>query len=118
MGGLSTHATRRTSTRSSGHHLEQAHGYRVALGPAGPEEEALAARAAERLAVAGRRALARGDVTAAAKLLRRAAALRPGDAALLVDLGEAIFAANEFAEADSVYAAARAAAVRHGRRAQ
>ena len=94
-----------------GHHLEQAHGYRVALGPAGPEEEALAARAAERLTVSGRRALARGDFNAAAKLLRRAATLRPGDAALLVDLGEAIFAANEFAEADRVYAAARAAAV-------
>ena len=52
-----------------GHHLEQAYAYRVALGPAGPAEEELAARAAERLAVAGRRALARNDADVAAKLL-------------------------------------------------
>ena len=97
-----------------GHHLEQAHAYRVALGPAGPAEDALAARAAEHLAIAGRRALARNDPQVAAKLLARAAALRTGDPALLVDFGEALFAAGDFEEAERVNAAARDAAAAAG----
>src|SRR5215210_6516936 len=97
-----------------GHHLEQADAYRVALGPAGPAEHALAARAADRLAVAGRRALARNDPQVAAKLLGRATGLRPGDPELLLDLGEALFGAGLFAEAERVNTAASAAAAAAG----
>ena len=50
--------------------------------------------------MAGRRALARDDAGVAAKLLSRAAALRRRPA-LLVDLGEALFATGDFTEADA-----------------
>ena len=63
-----------------GHHLEQAYGFRVELGPRGDEEDRLAGRAADRLLRAGRRALGRGDIHAARTLLERAdALLAPGD---------------------------------------
>ena len=97
-----------------GHHLEQAHAYRVGLAPAGLAESVLGARAAERLARAGRRALARDDAHAAANLLGRAAALRPGDAALLVDHSEAYFKIGDFARAEAVNSAAFAAAEEAG----
>src|SRR5581483_4978811 len=58
-----------------GYHLERAYRYRVELGPAGPDAEALAHRAAERLAGAGRRAVTRGDLRAAESLLGRAEGL-------------------------------------------
>ena len=54
-----------------GYHLEQAHRYRTELGIGGETDE-LGGRAAERLASAGERALARGDVGAAVVLLERA----------------------------------------------
>jgi class 3 adenylate cyclase/ketosteroid isomerase-like protein len=54
------------------YHLEQAHEYRRQLGPLDERGKALGARAAERLASAGRRALAREDLAAAANLLQRA----------------------------------------------
>jgi tetratricopeptide (TPR) repeat protein len=64
-----------------GYHLEQSFLYRESLGEAAHE---LAHRAGERLAAAGRRALERGDVTAASKLLRRASDLfDPGEQARL-----------------------------------
>ena len=44
-----------------GYHLEQAYRYRAELGPAGKQGRAVADRAAERLAAAGRRAIARSD---------------------------------------------------------
>jgi class 3 adenylate cyclase/tetratricopeptide (TPR) repeat protein len=62
-----------------GHHLEQACGYRLELGPGGAEEAALAGRAADRLTLAGRRALGRGDLHAAGNLLERAGALLDED---------------------------------------
>ena len=71
-----------------GHHLEQARSFRIELGPAGPVEAALAERAADRLTRAGRRALIRGDASAASGLLGRAAALQPTPE-LLLDLAEA-----------------------------
>jgi tetratricopeptide (TPR) repeat protein len=55
-----------------GHHLEQAARYKQELGNQDP---ALAARAGERLSVAGRRALWRGDNLAAGSLLKRAVEL-------------------------------------------
>ncbi len=71
-----------------GHHLEQARSFRLELGAAGPVEAALAERAADRLTRAGRRALIRGDASAASGLLGRAAALQP-TSELLLDLAEA-----------------------------
>ena len=53
-------------------HLEQAHAYRRELGPLDQRGRALAARAAQRLHSAGRRALVREDLAAAANLLARA----------------------------------------------
>jgi class 3 adenylate cyclase/tetratricopeptide (TPR) repeat protein len=76
-----------------GYHLEQAHRYRTELGLDG-ETPRLAARAAERLASAGSRALERIDIHAAITLLSRAASLmQGGDPArveLLIDLTEAL----------------------------
>jgi len=69
-----------------GHHLEQAARYKQELGNPDPE---LAARAGERIAAAGRRALWRGDNLAAYALLERAAKLlRPTrlDVGLELDL--------------------------------
>ena len=57
-----------------GYHFEQAHRYREALGQF---ESDLAARAGERLAHAGNRAILRQDHRAALNLLERAAALLP-----------------------------------------
>jgi class 3 adenylate cyclase/tetratricopeptide (TPR) repeat protein len=78
-----------------GYHLEQAQRYLGELGPADERARALAAGAGSHLAVAGRRALARGDMRAGANLLRRAAALLPEDSfergPLLVDLAESFY---------------------------
>jgi class 3 adenylate cyclase/tetratricopeptide (TPR) repeat protein len=77
-----------------GYHLEQAHRYRTELGLDGETLPALAARAAERLASAGERALARVDIHAAITLLSRATSLKevgdPRRVELLVDLTEAL----------------------------
>ena len=62
-----------------GYHFEQAYRYRMELGPVDDEARALAVRAGRHLAVAGRRALDRGDVFAAANLLGRANELLPAD---------------------------------------
>jgi class 3 adenylate cyclase len=62
-----------------GYHLEQAHRYRVELGLGDRETEALARRAAERLAAAAERASLRHDATAAVALYERAVALAPDD---------------------------------------
>jgi tetratricopeptide (TPR) repeat protein len=90
-----------------GYHLEQAHGLRSELGRA---DERLAARAGERLSAAGRRALARSDIPAAANLLGRAVALLPAAAAerieLLPELGTALVLAGEFEQAEAVLAEA------------
>jgi predicted ATPase len=61
-----------------GYHLEQAFSYRDELGS---RDERLAARAAARLEAAGREALGRSDLPAAANLLGRAAALLPEETA-------------------------------------
>jgi tetratricopeptide (TPR) repeat protein len=59
-----------------GYHLEQSLLYRQALGREGEVRPELAARAAECLASAGKRAHARGDMPAAVKLLERSLSLR------------------------------------------
>jgi class 3 adenylate cyclase/tetratricopeptide (TPR) repeat protein len=81
-----------------GHHLASAWEYRTQLGPSTSQVRELAARAARKLAAAGRR-LEVSDVTAAAALFQRAAGLlRPDDphrvecllnlAAQRIELGE------------------------------
>jgi tetratricopeptide (TPR) repeat protein len=74
------------------YHLEQAHAYRLQLGPADERSDAVGVRAAERLASAGSRASARGDHGAAVNLFRRAVDLMPNGgierARLLYELGE------------------------------
>ncbi|HKX25628.1 MAG TPA: hypothetical protein VJP08_04840, partial [Actinomycetota bacterium] len=77
-----------------GYHLEQAHRYRTELGLDGDTLPRLAAQAAEHLASAGERALARVDIHAAITLLSRATSLmdrgNPNRVELLVDLTEAL----------------------------
>jgi predicted ATPase/class 3 adenylate cyclase len=84
-----------------GYHLEQAHGYLAELAPLDDHGRSLGARAATYLSSAGRRSFTRADMSAAANLLRRAAALLPerGRARieLLPDLGEAMMETGEFA---------------------
>jgi class 3 adenylate cyclase/tetratricopeptide (TPR) repeat protein len=83
-----------------GYHLEQAHAYLSELGPLDEHGREVGRRAAARLSTAGRRAFSRGDMPAAAKLLRRAADLMPAGGRsrleLLPDLGEALVDTGEF----------------------
>jgi ATP/maltotriose-dependent transcriptional regulator MalT len=93
-----------------GYHLEQAHGYRRELGASGAALERLGTRAAGRLAAAGRRANARGDLPTAVDLLRRAEALLPAAdpdrLALLPELGEALCDLGDLAGAEAVLSGA------------
>jgi class 3 adenylate cyclase/tetratricopeptide (TPR) repeat protein len=68
-----------------GYHLEEAHRYLTELGPSDDHARSLAGRAGARLAVAGRRAAARGDMSASVGLLRRAARLLPPDEPLRLE---------------------------------
>jgi tetratricopeptide (TPR) repeat protein len=85
-----------------GYHLEQAHQYRVELGLFDDHTTLLGHRAAERLAAAGRRALDRDDLPAAAGLLGRALARMDGDdpdrASLLIDRCEALLSTGSLAD--------------------
>jgi class 3 adenylate cyclase/tetratricopeptide (TPR) repeat protein len=89
-----------------GYHLEQAHRYLSELGPLDDQGRALGLDAARRLASAGRRAFARGDIPAAANLLGRAVSiLEPNDATrleLLPEHGEALMQVGRFADAETV----------------
>jgi len=89
-----------------GYHLEQAYRYLSDLGPLDENGRGLGADGARRLASAGRRAQARGDVGAAASLLGRATALLdaldPERVALLPDYGEALLYLGDFARAETV----------------
>jgi predicted ATPase/class 3 adenylate cyclase len=90
-----------------GYHLEQAHGYLRDLGPLDERGVELGLRAAERLASAGRRAAGRGDMPAAANLLRRAADLLPAGSGLrpelLIEAGEALTETGDLSEADRAF---------------
>jgi class 3 adenylate cyclase/tetratricopeptide (TPR) repeat protein len=104
-----------------GYHLEQAHGYRAELAPAGAGSGELATRAGERLAAAGRRAIvARGDVPAGAALISRAVELLPTDhaerPALLNELAIALMRSGDFARAAEVLTLAMETAVATGDR--
>jgi class 3 adenylate cyclase len=88
-----------------GWHLEQAHQLLGELGPLDERGRALGARAAARLAAAGRRALARDDLPVAAELLGRAIerldASDPARADLALDWSEALLAAGDVAAASA-----------------
>jgi class 3 adenylate cyclase/tetratricopeptide (TPR) repeat protein len=86
-----------------GFHLEEARRYLLELAPLDEEGRELGRRAAGHLAPAGRRAFGRGDMAAAANLLRRSADLLEESSRdrleLLPELGEALMEIGEFAEA-------------------
>jgi predicted ATPase/class 3 adenylate cyclase len=94
-----------------GYHLEQAHRSLLELGPSSERTEVLGRRAAERLASAGRRAFARGDMPAAVNLFGRAAALLPEKGRerleLLPHLAFALLETGEFDRMQTVVAEAR-----------
>ena len=89
-----------------GYHLEQSFLYRAELGPVDDHGTLLGAEASQRLSAAGHRALARGDLPAAANLLLRAAALLgeedPARALLLLDAGETVADIGELERAESL----------------
>jgi tetratricopeptide (TPR) repeat protein len=93
-----------------GYHLEQAYLILLQLGPLDDAAQELGRRGAGYLSSAGRRALARGDMPAAANLLQRAAALLPVDDPtrphLFVEAGEALIELGDFLVADSLLATA------------
>jgi hypothetical protein len=103
-----------------GYHLEQAHRYLRELGPLDEAGVAIGADAAVRLADAGRRAFARGDLNAAANLMRRATELLnsedPRRTELLPELGEALMGLGDFPAARVVLEEARIAADRTSNR--
>ncbi|MEP6476487.1 MAG: adenylate/guanylate cyclase domain-containing protein [Actinomycetota bacterium] len=88
------------------YHLEQAARYHLELGHAGPDVEGLIDRAHARLADAGRRALARGDMAAAANLLDRSHdVLRAGDprrVSIAPELAEALTETADLARAEAL----------------
>ena len=89
-----------------GFHLEQAVQYRRELGRPDDDTRPLASRAGEHLAIAGRRALSRGDPNAGARLLARSAdqfgfsgERRPD---VLLELGSALSESGDFRGAEGV----------------
>ena len=103
-----------------GYHLEQAYRYREELGPVDENAGRLAARAAERLSRAGRRAFDRTDMPAAANLLQRAADLLPEEAParreILPSLGHALMETGELQRAETILVSAIQAAAGAGDR--
>ena len=93
------------------YHLESALRYLRELGRSGEAVDALAVRAGERLAAAGRRALhGRGDLSAGINLLTRAASVLPDHhptrRTILPELGSALMRSGDFDRAESVLTAA------------
>jgi hypothetical protein len=101
-----------------GWHLEQAWRYRAELGMVDQRNQRLAEAAARHLGGAGRRALGRGDLPAASKLLERAVGLLPagdpGGLELLVDLADVLVSTGEFPQAEATLAQVAAAAASRG----
>jgi class 3 adenylate cyclase len=89
-----------------GHHLERACTYLGELGPPDDHSRELASRASSRLASSGRRALARGDIAPAVKLLDRALLLLPEDDPgrrdLALKLGIALAETGDVSRADAL----------------
>ena len=99
-----------------GYHLEQAYRYRTELGVIDDHAREVGQRAAIKLASAGRRAFARGDLPAAISLLSRATGVLPPSSTdrveILIDLGEAQTAAGAFPDATGTLDQAREIATR------
>jgi class 3 adenylate cyclase/type II secretory pathway predicted ATPase ExeA len=89
-----------------GYHVEQAHRFLTQLGAEDERTRRLAAAAVDRLGRSGARALARGEMPAAVKLLDRAMALVADDdplrAGLALKLGIALAETGDLARADSL----------------
>jgi predicted ATPase len=89
-----------------GYHLEQAHRFRRELGDSTEAADALSRRGAARLASAGRRAIARGNMAGAAALLTRAQLLLVDDdaawAEFAPELGSALIETGELERADAM----------------
>ena len=103
-----------------GYHLERASRYRRELGLEDERTDRLSSTGADRLATAGRRALARGDVAASTNLLERALGLLPSDDSrrlrVMSDLGEALMESGDFPRADKLLTEAVDEAVAAGDR--
>ena len=101
-----------------GYHFEQAYQLRASLGAMDDEAVKLGNRAADRLAPAGLRAFARGDMPAAANLLHRAAETLPDDEPtrprLLARAAEARLETGAFREAIRLYDQAESVALGAG----
>lgn len=101
-----------------GYHLEQAYRYWRELGPLDGHAIAVGVEGSRRLASAGERALARGDMAAAANLLGRAAELLPdgheAQPRLLLHAGNALHETGSFDRAIAAYDASAAAAAALG----
>src|SRR5262249_54296462 len=97
-----------------GYHLEQAYRYWQELGPLDAHATALGVDASRRLASAGERALARGDMPAAANLLLRSAGLLPDEhpsrPRTLLLAGGAMLETGSFDDAITAYEASAQAA--------
>jgi len=88
-------------------HLEQSHSYRRELGSLDERGRVVGGRAAARLHSAGRRALAREDLAAAANLLGRALACEAdGSHEILWDLCEAVLSAGDTSKAATLVGSA------------
>ena len=103
-----------------GYHLEQAHRYLSELGPLDEQGLAIGADGSQRLGRAGTRASSRGDIHAAANLLRRAAAMLSKDDAarlpLLLDLADVLLHLGDFAECRQWLAEVQSCAEQAGNR--
>jgi class 3 adenylate cyclase/tetratricopeptide (TPR) repeat protein len=103
-----------------GYHFEQASLRLVELESSGAHAAALAGRASDLLASAGRRAAARGDDRTAVNLVRRARALLPPGEPRLpllgVALAEALFTVGELEEAEKLCRETMEAAATQGDR--
>jgi class 3 adenylate cyclase/tetratricopeptide (TPR) repeat protein len=88
-----------------GYHLEQAHRCLAELGLPNERTQALAEMAAERLSSSGRRAFARGDMSAATNLFERTIALLPSgerQLSVLPSLGRVLIERGEWERAHAV----------------
>jgi tetratricopeptide (TPR) repeat protein len=101
-----------------GYHLEQSARLRVELGRTDAATAALSLRAGTHLAAAGRRAFARGDTSAASKLLERASALLDAQPELraeaMLELGEVAREQGDAVKAHEVLAEAETLARQSG----
>ena len=103
-----------------GYHLEQAHRYLAELGPLDGQGLAIGMDGAHRLGEAGLRASSRGDIHAAANLLRRASAMLleddPARLPLLLDLADVLLHLGDFPECRRLIVDIQAGAARVGNR--